>query len=401
MASRYTTDPVDVIDVDSHFSPPPDFWEAHAPARLRDRMPRIAEDAAGMPQWVVDGQPFDSIGFNMIRPDGTKAQGNMRALPFFEEMHAGCYDAAARVGWLDEHGIATQILYPNTGGFSSQMFFTKIADVELRNACIRTYNDAAAALQQETGGRLVPLSQLPWWDVDEAERELRRSVDLGLTAGPTMFSAPEVHGLPSLNQPEWERFLSTCEDLDVPLSFHIGPPGGGAHKPWTEPGGDALSKLTSGRGMFLAVYTTNSFLSNSWLISNLVFSGIPLQHPRLKIVSGESGISWLPFLLEAMDFQWHENIEAEDKRDIWGGMLPSEVYRRNFTASFWFEKVALAEHIDFLGADTVMFETDFPHGTSLTDRMTTDVAATLATLTPEVRRKVLHDTAARVYNLGR
>ncbi len=30
-------------------------------------------------------------------------------------------------------------------------------------------------------------------------------------------------------------------------------------------------------------------------------------------------------------------------------MTPSEVYRRNFTASFWFEKVALAEHIDFLG----------------------------------------------------
>jgi predicted TIM-barrel fold metal-dependent hydrolase len=116
-------------------------------------------------------------------------------------------------------------------------------------------------------------------------------------------------------------------------------------------------------------------------------------------VSGESGISWLPFLLEAMDFQWHENIEPEDKRDVWKGLRPSDVYRRNFTASFWFEKVALAEHIDFLGADTVMFETDFPHGTALTDRMTADVAATLATLTSETRKKVLHDTAARVYNL--
>jgi predicted TIM-barrel fold metal-dependent hydrolase len=46
-----------------------------------------------------------------------------------------------------------------------------------------------------------------------------------------------------------------------------------------------------------------------------------------------------------------------------------------------------------------MFETDFPHGTALTDRMTADVAATLATLTSETRKKVLHDTAARVYNL--
>ena len=38
--------------------------------------------------------------------------------------------------------------------------------------------------------------------------------------------------------------------------------------------------------------------------------------------------------------------------------------------------------------------------TKLTDRMTAEVATTLGTLTPEVRRKVLHDTAARVYNLA-
>jgi predicted TIM-barrel fold metal-dependent hydrolase len=400
MATSYTTDPIGVIDVDSHYSPPPGFWEAHAPAAFTNRVPRIGEDAEGMPQWLVDGQPFDSIGFNMVRPDGTKAPGNMRALPFFEQMHAGSYDVKARLGWLDEHGIDRQIMYPNTGGFSSQMFFTKIADEELRNVCIRTYNDAAAALQNESGNRLVPLSQMPWWNIGEAERELSRTVtELGLTAGPTMFSAPEVHGLPALNHPQWSRFLSICEDLDVPLSFHIGPPGGGAQKPWVEPGADAATKLATGRGVHLAIYTTNSFLSNSWLISNLIFNGIPLRHPRLKIVSGESGISWLPFLLESMDFQWHENIEPEDKRDVWNHMTPGDVYRRNFTASFWFEKAALAQHIDFLGADTVMFETDFPHGTSLTDRMTDDIAATLATLTPEVRKKVLHDTAARVYNL--
>jgi predicted TIM-barrel fold metal-dependent hydrolase len=400
MVTRYTTDPIEVIDVDSHYSPPPGFWEAHAPARFKERVPRIGENARGEPEWIVDGKPFDSIGFNMVRPDGAKAQGNMRALPFFDQMHAGCYDVKARVAWLDEHGISQQIMYPNTGGFSSQMFFTKIADEELRNVCIRTYNDAAAALQKESGGRLVPLSQIPWWNIEEAEQEIRRTrTELDLRAGPSMFTSPEVYGLPSLNQPQWAGFLSTCEELEVPLSFHIGVPVGGAQKPWVEPGVDPIAQLQMGRGVHLATYTTNSFLSNSWLITNLIFSGIPLRHPRLKIVSGETGISWLPFMLEAMDFQWHENIEAEEKRNVWKGMMPSELYRRNFSASFWFETTALAEHIDFLGADTVMFETDFPHGTALTDEMTADVAAKLTKLTPEVRKKVLHDTAARVYNL--
>jgi predicted TIM-barrel fold metal-dependent hydrolase len=400
MVTGYTSDPIKVIDVDSHYSPPPGFWEGYAPAKFKERVPRIGENDLGLPEWIVDGKPFDSIGFNMVRPDGTKVQGNMQALPSFEEMHAGSYDVKARVAWLDEHGISQQIMYPNTGGFSSQMFFTKIADEELRNVCIRTYNDAAAALQMESGGRLLPLSQIPWWNIEEAEQEIRRTrIELDLMAGPTMFSAPEIHGLPSYNQPQWASFLSTCEELDVPLSFHIGVPGGGAQKAYVEPGVDGSDRLTKGRGVHLATYTTNSFLSNSWLITNFIFSGILLRHPRLKIISGETGISWLPFLLEAMDFQWHENIEAEDKRDFWKGMMPSDLYRRNFSASFWFEKTALAEHIDFLGADTVMFETDFPHGTALTDRMTVDVAGKLAKLTPEVRKKVLHDTAARVYNL--
>jgi hypothetical protein len=92
MATSYTTDHIEVIDVDSHYSPPPGFWEAHAPAKFKERVPRIGEDEEGRPEWLVDGQPFDSIGFNMVRPDGTKAPGNMRALPFFEQMHAGSYD---------------------------------------------------------------------------------------------------------------------------------------------------------------------------------------------------------------------------------------------------------------------------------------------------------------------
>jgi predicted TIM-barrel fold metal-dependent hydrolase len=387
----YSTDPeIKVVDVDSHYSPPPGFWEPHAPAKFKGRVPRIAEDEQGRPQWVVDGKPFDSIGFNMVRPDGSKAQGVTGALPHYEEVHPGSYDVKARLAWMDEHGIFQQILYPNTGGFSSQQFFTKVADEELRNACVRTYNDAAAALQEESGRRLLPLSQLPWWNIEEAQKELKRTrTDLDLMVGPSMFSAPEIHGLPSLNRPEWAPFLSLCEELEVPLSFHISVPGGGAQKPYVE----------TGRGVHLATATSNSFLSNSWLITNFIFSGMLLRHPRLMVVSGESGVGWIPFLLEAMDFQWHENIELEDKRDIWKGMLPSEIFRRNFSCSFWFEQTSLAEHIDFLGADTVMFETDFPHGTALTYRVDEEVAQKIASLRPEVRRKVMHDTAARVYNL--
>ena len=41
MVTGYTTDLINVIDVDSHYSPPPGFWEAHAPAKFKERVPRI------------------------------------------------------------------------------------------------------------------------------------------------------------------------------------------------------------------------------------------------------------------------------------------------------------------------------------------------------------------------
>ncbi|HZQ36135.1 MAG TPA: amidohydrolase family protein [Dehalococcoidia bacterium] len=46
-----------------------------------------------------------------------------------------------------------------------------------------------------------------------------------------------------------------------------------------------------------------------------------------------------------------------------------------------------------------MFETDFPHPTCLYPKVKEQVASVLGSLSPELRKKVLHDTAARVYNL--
>jgi predicted TIM-barrel fold metal-dependent hydrolase len=46
-----------------------------------------------------------------------------------------------------------------------------------------------------------------------------------------------------------------------------------------------------------------------------------------------------------------------------------------------------------------MFETDFPHGTALTDRTTEQVSQTLANLTPVVREKLLYGNAARLFSL--
>ena len=387
-AQYYTTDPYLVIDVDSHLTEPAGMWVDHAPAALKDRVPRVVEDANGRPHWLVEGKDVGGISFTSVAPDGSRIPGETYAdFQLFDEIHAGSYSMKARVEWLDSRGIEKQIVFPNLAGFGGAAFATQITDVELRTACAAIYNDACAEMQEESDDRVLPLALVPWWDIDLATKELIRARELGLK-GITMCDAPHHFGLPTLDAPEWDSFWSVCEDLGMVVAFHIGS-GSFQSQVWGQPK----------TGEHLATATTNSLLSNSFVISNLIFTGLLLRHPRLKIYSAETGIGWLPFLLETMDYQWHENLFPEVRREVWKEMLPSEIFRRNIFVSFWFEQFGPRYAIDAIGEDNVMFETDFPHGTSLTDRVQPEVAGAFAEMAPERRRKVLRDNAVRLYDL--
>jgi predicted TIM-barrel fold metal-dependent hydrolase len=80
-------------------------------------------------------------------------------------------------------------------------------------------------------------------------------------------------------------------------------------------------------------------------------------------------------------------------------MMPSEYFKRQLYATFWFEKNDVPALIDTVGEDNVLFETDFPHPTCLYPKPLDTVADKMAELTPEVQRKVLGDNAVRLYRL--
>ena len=74
-------------------------------------------------------------------------------------------------------------------------------------------------------------------------------------------------------------------------------------------------------------------------------------------------------------------------------------------STFWFERTTVTRFIDEY-ADDVMFESDFPHPTSLspgpvshTDSPDKVIEANLSSLSDEVLNKILHGTAERIYNL--
>jgi predicted TIM-barrel fold metal-dependent hydrolase len=135
------------------------------------------------------------------------------------------------------------------------------------------------------------------------------------------------------------------------------------------------------------------FMNNGRVMGNLILSGVPQRFPKLKFVSVESGLGWVPFILEAIDHEYREVATNVGKLD----RLPSEYFKTNFYTCFWFERRDLTHMIRAVGVDNVLFETDFPHAICLYP--IDDMDKAMSGLTEEEKVKVLSGNAAKVYNI--
>jgi predicted TIM-barrel fold metal-dependent hydrolase len=133
-------------------------------------------------------------------------------------------------------------------------------------------------------------------------------------------------------------------------------------------------------------------------MSDLIMSGVLARFPTIKFVSVESGIGWIPFVLEAMDYQFHGNNVREERPEL--DLLPSEYFARNVYACCSFEQTALRRLIAEIGADNVLFETDFPHPTSLYgDEVRARIKGGLSDCEEAIWRKILWQNAQKLYKV--
>ena len=376
-----------IIDVDTHVTESPDLWTSRAPASMRDRVPRVEEKPDGSLGWVVAGESL------LANPGmtATAGVGTLKNPPkTYEEMHPGAYDAAQRLKYMDQLGIWAMVMYPNVGGFGAQEFL-KLDDAELMLRCVQIYNDWQTEWAEADSRRLLPIASVPFWDVAATVEEVRRCAAMG-HRGILFSGAPQELGQPLLGDPHWNPLWETAVELGLPISFHIGSGDFGLEQ--LQAKALAYGKMAAFTSLALDV-----FLQNGMYLSDLIMSGVLTRFPDIKFVSVESGIGWIPFALEALDYQFHDNQVREENAAF--DLLPSEYFARNIYACYWFEQVAPRRLIDKVGADNVMFETDFPHPTSLYgDEVWRRIDAGLADCEASVRRKILWENARDLYKVA-
>jgi predicted TIM-barrel fold metal-dependent hydrolase len=304
---------------------------------------------------------------------------------------AGAWDAKIRLQRMDEYGIHAGVLYPNLIGFESPLFMRLGPEISL--ACVQAYNDFITEWSSADPDRLIPISMVPYWDLEAAVKEMERCRGLG-HRGILFANKFELVGMPPFTDTHWDPVYAAAQDLDLSVNFHVG------FSSSTDGSAKAMTNLlTHFEPRFAARGTALGLLSNADSIAAVVTSGLCDRFPRVKFVSVESGFGYVTYLLESLDWHWR-GYGAHRTSEL----LPSEYFRRQCYGSFWFETKTLALLDTY--PDNFMFETDYPHPTSMSpgpaspaELPSVHIQKHFADVDPVIRRKVLHDNAAAVYHL--
>ena len=374
---------IKIVDTDTHITEAPDLFTSRAPAKYKDKVPFVKLDADGVERWYVGDRNFGSMGGNVIRADNNKLLGRL-AFPKLEQAHPGGHLMSERLKAMDDMGVYAQICYQNSGVTQAGSLMS-LGDPDLALKIVEIYNDASMQYQAESGQRIFNMAHLPFWDKAALEKEARRCIDGGLR-GFVLPDTPERVGVPSFLDDYWTPFLEMCEATQTPLNFHLN----AAIDPNT------LAWDGFGFEQTLSVVATMFSIGNAATLGNWMVSGRLDRHPGLKIGLIESGMGWVPFAVEALEHQFDEMLPSKT------GMLkkrPWQYFRDHFFCTFWFEKVGPKLLLETIGVDNVMFETDFPHPTSLYPNVQEHIIETLGGYSHEVRQKVLEKNAVKLYNL--
>lgn len=376
------------IDADTHITEPGDVWTSRLPRKFHDAAPRMVRRDDGMDVWQF-GKSERAI------PVGATALAGWPE-PFpsipknLDECAPGAYDAKARLAYMDEIGAWAMALYPNIGGFGSETFLG-LNDPELMMACVRAYNDWLIEWIEPAPERFIPVMATPFWDVEGAVAEIHRCKDLGHRA--ILFtSAPQDFDMPFIGDPHWNPIWNAAQDVDLPISLHIG--SGDFQDQLMQPGRFAAH----GIGPSTVSGSMSILLANAIQLMDIVMSGILPRNPKLRVVSVESGIGWLPFVKEALDHGFdYANCRGEKPEFE---KHPSDYIREQVWACTFFEEFSTNTFLDDIGTDRVLFETDYPHpiclyGTEVREK----IDAAFGDLDENVRRQVLFGNAAELYGV--
>jgi predicted TIM-barrel fold metal-dependent hydrolase len=380
---------------------PPDLFVTRASSELRDRMPHVLDGPKG-PMWVTKKGAslghacgMGSGGREYI-PGRIHRADRMASTGLYEDGKRGVRrltDPDLRLRDQDRDGVQAEVLYGVLGATG------RLNDPQAAVEVMRIYNEWLADFCATHPERYAGLASIPNHPIEASIAEVERVAKRGAVRGLDIANSPD---LTPLWDPYWDPLWDVVEASGLPLHFHtIGTRLPEHLQKLVAIGSDptrASADVTPGQLRIArrayAVQITGFQINMANVLMSMIYGGVLEAHPRLRVVLGEAGIGWIPYILWRMDAEWEDQF-----KDLPLTMRPSEYWRRQCWATYQTDPIGI-QLLDTLGADRIMWGSDFPHPDGIWPDSREYVARELGRLPADVRDQVICKNAARLYGFG-
>jgi predicted TIM-barrel fold metal-dependent hydrolase len=381
-----------IIDADCHILEPPDIWKNWLPEKFQEKAPKLVKDAEGGDAWqtAVGGDP-DPIG--LVSTPGMPFDQFRWMGVTYDEARPGCYNGAERVKDMDIDGVDAEVLYPPQRTISH---FLGDDDDDFVLAGVEAYNNflfEEFCAPDET--RLIGLAQIPSLGIDSAVDGLRKAKARG-AKGVIISNWPA--GAESLSRGD-DPFWAAAVDEGMPVAVHINiisrRQRAAARKAAAKQG-NALYDMRSEAARAKAIGSMSHVFSMcAGSITQMLFTGVFERFPELQMCWIETGVGWIPHLIEGIDDRYWRNRS-------WGDLPinepPSFYWYRNNAATFITDRSGI-ELRHKVGVDNMMWSSDYPHHGNDWPYSRKVIDESMGFIAEEERNKIVGANAARIWRL--
>ena len=280
----------------------------------------------------------------------------------------------SRIAAMDDAGVDVQVLALAVPGVEQ-------LDPATAVTLARQENDRRAALIAEHPDRFAGFATVPTPDPAAAADELERTVrDHG-------FVGAMINGHTQgryLDHAGFRPLLARAEALRVPLYLHPAPPPQAVIDA-------SYSGFSSGITFRLATWGWGWHVDTALHVLRLVVAGVFDRYPGLQVVVGHLG-EGLPAMLDRIDMAFPP--------EVTGLARPAGDYFRtnvHYTTSGFNYDAAFLSLLLQVGADRIMFSTDYPYWPMAASREFLDRLP----VSPQDRMAIAHGNAERLLRLTR
>ena len=362
---------------------PSELFVSEASSALKDRMPYVVDSPDG-PAWTTKRGAHlgltKAVGVvgRKYRKGAQHRFDVMAQTGIYEDGARGINrvgDPHLRIKDMERDGVDAEVIY------GVLAVATTIDDDEAASEMMGIYNTWLKDFCSHYPDRHIGLACIPTYSVEAAVKEVYRVAKLGLKG---MEISTQWDSKPTWD-PYWEPLWKAVSEVDLPIHFHAFPvmargvlENAGARRP---------------NATFVASAMFQVNLYN--ILAGMIGGTVLERYPNIRVAFAESGIGWIPYALDRMDFLWEDQ---ESFRNMGLKLKPSEYWRRQCRGSFQYERVG-SKMVHLIGAETLMWGSDFPHGDGVWPESDKYIKEQFDYLPAEQVRMITCDNAAKFYRL--